>query len=453
MTAVEWARPANPLPKPTVNAPVIARSFCQKGGSRRGALRVVRAWILSIVCVAGLAGFAAAQTAPRPAITPLPASVAPPVAAAPAGRVTSIRFAGDAQRTRIAVSSDKPLTYRVFSLDSGQQRIVIELPRVRWSIGGLTAEAGTGQGSGLVASFRYSHNTASTSRLVLDLAAPATMSRDFALTPTAEEPTHRIVIDLERASAADFAAASRAETERARAAPQRAARKPLVVIDAGHGGRDPGASSPEGLREKDVTLAAALALRDELVRSRRYDVALTRSTDVFIELDQRVERARALGADLFISLHADAGGRSEVRGASVYTLSPEGERRAESERHRNDWVMAVEADQTRPAEVNQILADLVTRETKNQSTRFAHALVPALEQAGWPVLPSTHRQRGFYVLLSPDVPAVLLEMGFMTNAQDASALTSESKRRQLVRGIAGAIDGFFDSESRLLAQR
>ena len=180
-------------------------------------------------------------------------------------------------------------------------------------------------------------------------------------------------------------------------------------------------------------------------------MSLTRSTDVFIELEDRVTKARTLGADLFISLHADAGPRSETRGASVYTLSPEGEKRAETARQKNDWILDVEVASDRPEQVTQILADLVQRETKNQSARFAQALIPALAESGWPALENTHRKKGFYVLLSPDVPAVLLEMGFITNEQDAAMLVSESKRKRLVEGVAHAIDTFFETQARVLA--
>ena len=111
-------------------------------------------------------------------------------------------------------------------------------------------------------------------------------------------------------------------------------------------------------------------------------------------------------------------------------------------------MLDVETDHSRPREVNQILADLVTRDTKNQSARFALALTPALTAAGWPLLENTIRKRGFYVLLSPDVPAVLLEMGFITNPADEAAMTSATRRKKLVQGVANAIDGFFDAETR-----
>lgn len=394
----------------------------------------MRAWI-----VAALLTLAAAVGASADAVGD--------AATGPAGRVLSVRFVASEGRTRVIVESDKPLKHDIFSLSTGADRIVIDLPRVRWSLNGLTAESGSGKGAGLVGGFRYAQNTATTSRLVLDLNAPALVSRNYVITPRSDGAHPRIVIDLDSTSAKAFAAAAEAGPSDHKSEARKVMHKPLVVIDPGHGGKDPGASSPTGLREKDVTLDIALALRDALLGSGRYDVALTRSTDVFIELEDRVTKARTLGADLFIALHADAGSDPNVRGASVYTLSPEGEKRAENVRQKNDWVLDVETDRTRPREVNQILADLVTRDTKNQSARFAQALKPALSASGWPLLDNTLRKRGFYVLLSPDVPAVLLEMGFITNAVDEAMMTSETRRKKLVRGIANAIDDFFDTET------
>ncbi|HEX5006817.1 MAG TPA: N-acetylmuramoyl-L-alanine amidase [Hyphomonadaceae bacterium] len=394
----------------------------------------MRAWVLALLCALALTGTGAAY------------------ADAPA-RVTSVRFGGESDRTRVVVESDRPLRYHLFLLAAGTQRVVIDLPKVRWSINGLTAESGAGKGDGVVGGFRYAHNTATTSRLVLDLATPALVAREFVLSPKTEGDPYRIVLDLEATSLTQFAESAEGARSRPPPVAQQTARRPLIVIDPGHGGKDPGASSQKGLQEKEVTLGIAAALREELMKSKRYDVAMTRSTDVFIELEDRVARARDLGADLFISLHADAGPKAETRGASVYTLSPEGEKRVEAARHKNDWILDVEIDADRPQEVTQILADLVQRETKNQSARFAQTLVPALAEAGWPALQNTHRKRGFYVLLSPDVPAVLLEMGFITNAQDAAMLVSETKRKKLVEGIAHAIDSFFETQTQMLAAR
>jgi N-acetylmuramoyl-L-alanine amidase len=389
-----------------------------------------------LLCILGLAG---APVLPAAADTP--------------PRVLSVRFGGEPDRTRVVVESDSPVKYHVFLLAAGTQRVVIDLPKVRWSINALTAESGSGKGGGVVGGYRFAHNTATTSRLVLDLAKPALVAREFVLAPSGNDKSHRIVLDLEATTSERFAASATGERAGPQPVAQKVVRKPLIVIDPGHGGKDPGASSRKGLQEKEVTLAIATALRDQLMGSKRYDVALTRSTDAFIELEDRVTKARTLGADLFISLHADAGPKAETRGASVYTLSPEGEKRVEAARHKNDWVLDVEVDANRPQQVTQILADLVQRETKNQSARFAQTLIPALAEAGWPALENTHRKKGFYVLLSPDVPAVLLEMGFITNDSDAAMLVSDSKRKNLVEGVARAIDSFFDSQTRMLAAR
>ena len=133
--------------------------------------------------------------------------------------------------------------------------------------------------------------------------------------------------------------------------------------------------------------------------------------------------------------------------------TPEGEKRVDGARRQNDWILDVEVDSTRPEMVNQILADLVQRETKNQSARFAQILAASIGEHGWPTLQNTHRKKGLYVLLSPDVPAALLEMGFITNEDDVAAMTSETKRKKLVQGVAHAIDQFFDSQTRMVAVR
>lgn len=376
------------------------------------------------------------------------AQAAPPVA-----RIVDVRIGGEGKATRVVVESDAPLSYHVFLLAAGSHRIVIDLPRVRWSIAGLTSEAGAGKGKGVISGYRYAQNTATTSRLVLDLAKPALVARDYALSPKDGGWKHQLVFDLEPATAEQFAQAAVGDMSGPKPVTQQTSRKPLIVIDPGHGGKDPGASSKDGLHEKDITLAAALALRDQLLATERYDVALTRSTDVFIELEDRVTKARNLGADLFIALHADAGPKPATSGASVYTLSPEGEKRIDGARKKNDWILDVEVDSKRPEEVKQILADLVQRETKNQSAKFAGMVAEGLAKSGWPILENTHRKKSLYVLLSPDVPAALLEMGFMTNDGDVAALTSEAKRKKLVRTVADAIDTFFDGQSQMLAAR
>jgi N-acetylmuramoyl-L-alanine amidase len=154
------------------------------------------------------------------------------------------------------------------------------------------------------------------------------------------------------------------------------------------------------------------------------------------------------GAELFISLHADAAGSASVAGASVYTISARGETRIDRESSRNDWKIAIE-DGT-PGQLNGLLEDLVKRETKTRSAEFAELLLPELAAAG-PVLRNTHRNAGYYVLLAPDVPAVLVELGFVTNADDAKRLQSEKGRKAAVNAIAAAIDAYFDQQDLRLA--
>jgi N-acetylmuramoyl-L-alanine amidase len=221
----------------------------------------------------------------------------------------------------------------------------------------------------------------------------------------------------------------------------------VVVIDAGHGGKDPGAPGAVD-HEKDLTLAAAHALRDRLVATGRYTVVMTRDTDVFVPLEQRVQIARRANADLFISLHADSGGGDPtIRGATVYTLSEKGsDRVAHGVFDRSDWFMNValpgQDDATR-----RILLDLTQRETKNRSSVFAEMLLGKLGDRV-ELLRHSHRDAGFMVLLAPEVPAVLLEMGFISNAEDERELASPSRRAAFMGAVADAIDAYFVQESR-----
>jgi N-acetylmuramoyl-L-alanine amidase len=222
-----------------------------------------------------------------------------------------------------------------------------------------------------------------------------------------------------------------------------------VVIDAGHGGKDPGAAG-EDAHEKDITLAAARTLRDELVQTGRYKVVLTRDSDDYIPLETRVRIARRANADLFISLHADSGSDANVRGATVYTLSEKGADRADRQVfEKANWI---NVDLPGPDEqVNRILLDLTQRETRNRSSIFAETLLDHLADKT-ELLRRSHRDAGFMVLLAPDVPAVLMEMGFITNAQDEHELTSAPDRRRLMEGVASAIDAYFAHDAKLAAE-
>lgn len=374
--------------------------------------------------------------------------------------VTQVRIVGDGAPTRITIWTDKPETADAVVLERpGERKVVLLLAQNGYSA--------AGEGTGGVEAWALEPE-----RLEFWLDRPLAVTRMLRLPPTGKERAWRVILDLDTISEARFTtnarrdgkklakletemAAKRAEVRRelagaATRAPLRPGkgRKHVVVIDAGHGGRDPGALALAGGREKDITLKAALDLRDLLNKSGRYDVRLTRDTDIYVEHEDRVTMARNWGAELFISLHADAAAASSVSGASVYTISARGETRIDREASRNDWKIDIE-DGT-PERLSGLLEDLVKRETKTRSAEFAEMLLPELAKAG-PVLRNTHRNAGFYVLLAPDVPAVLLELGFLTNAEDAKRLQSDKGRAAAVKAVAAAIDTYFDQQDLRLA--
>jgi N-acetylmuramoyl-L-alanine amidase len=228
--------------------------------------------------------------------------------------------------------------------------------------------------------------------------------------------------------------------------PARGENPPLVVIDPGHGGRDPGApAAVENLQEKDVTLALGKAIRDELAASGRVRAALTREDDRFIPLEQRYAIARRLGASLFISLHADAAPANDAaRGATVYTLSEvaSDQEAALLARRENAADAIGGVSMSRDPNVNLILIDLAQRESMEISARFAQLLhreaAPIFRfQENW------HRFAAFVVLKAPDIPSVLFEAGYVSNREDLSYLTSVEGRREMATGLRRAIEAHF----------
>jgi N-acetylmuramoyl-L-alanine amidase len=195
------------------------------------------------------------------------------------------------------------------------------------------------------------------------------------------------------------------------------------------------------VREKDVVLDAALKLRDALQQGGRYRVALTRDTDRFVELDDRVRYARDQHADLFISVHADSHANHDAQGASVYTLSENGATRAQTMMAAQNWDIDL-GQARRDGVVGDILVDLAQRETTNRSAQFAQTVIPRLGEVA-PLLRNTHRNAGFFVLLAPDVPAVLIETGFLSNAADERRLSDPTARERLAEAMAGAVDAYF----------
>ncbi|MEO0606683.1 MAG: N-acetylmuramoyl-L-alanine amidase [Pseudomonadota bacterium] len=406
--------------------------------------------------------------------------------------VQSIGVAGDGEFTRITLTSHQPLNPNIFLRDTEDGMLIEMVPEtLRLSQSAFFAEPTGGI---------YAY-TLETDRIIFELDRPMMIMREIDLPPAGSEQLYRFIVDLSGVSdarfrihaqkdaarfakfeAARFAAAEArrlapsgveaatltetaaiAETPALRDRPEAPSAKPAgfgalmqmaarqrrtVVIDPGHGGRDPGALAVNGGEEADIVLATSLKLKSIIEKDPRYVVRLTRETDVYVEHEDRVTMARDWGADLFISVHADAAGKPTVNGASVYTISTRGEARMEGTAERFGWDMPFEDGTSE--EVSSILQDLTVRETKSNSSIFAEFLVPELGQAG-PLLRNTHRQANFFVLLAPDVPAVLVEIGFLTNKNDARRLKTERGRRKSAEAIKRAIDAYFDRQDLLLA--
>jgi N-acetylmuramoyl-L-alanine amidase len=330
---------------------------------------------------------------------------------------------------RVTVALDRPTTATTFFL-SDPNRFVIDLANSHIAL--PQGASGEGPGGGVVRRYRYAPRPDGISRLVLDLEAPASIVRQ----ELGGRRSPEISFDL--APTAPFVPAP-APVER----PGRSGQRRTIVVDAGHGGRDPGAVGVTGVREKDVVLDAALKLRDALESRGQYRVALTRDADRFIELEDRVHFARTQNADLFISIHADSNPNRDATGASVYTLSERGAARAQNMIGAQNWDLDL-GDAPRQGVTHDILVDLTQRETTNRSGQFAQTVIPRLGQVA-PLLRNTHRNAGLFVLLAPDVPAVLIETGFLSNVTDERRLADPRAREAMAGAMAGAVDAYFAS--------
>lgn len=367
--------------------------------------------------------------------------------------VHSVVVQGDGLHTRIVISADTEIQHDEFLTIGSGSSLVVDVGGKPW-IGGNLDFTPVG---GVLATDWVD------GQLVFWLEGPMQISRTLDLPPYGRRASHRVIIDLVPVSRARFDRAARSDMRRldslvserrlaSAEGPRRVAAgglRHVVVIDPGHGGRDPG-TSHHGAVERAIVLQSAQRLKDMLDNNPLYDVRLTRSDDTFIELEDRVKLARDWGADLFISLHADAAGSPSVMGAGVYTLSAKGERRVTNTARAQKWELPIETGEE-PDEVVNILEDFLKRETKSNSEKFAGMLIPRLADAG-PILRDTQRAGNFFVLLAPDVPAVLVEMGFLTNREDAKRLQSASGQRKAMSAVAGAIDAYFAEQDLLLAQ-
>jgi N-acetylmuramoyl-L-alanine amidase len=376
-------------------------------------------------------------------------------AAAAGGGVLKVRLGGDQTETRIVIDLDRAASGKLANDPGAPRQVVLNLPGVNVD-GDLQ-----GSGLGLVKAWTV-ERTATGARLHLDLSADASVKRRFLLPPADGVANYRYVLDLgssapvrpvappvQRIAGADTVTLISMPAQQA----QQQIRKPIslrkvVIIDAGHGGKDPGAQGAAGT-EKDVTLAAARALKARLEKSGRYRVVMTRESDAYVPLDTRVQIARHADADLFISLHADSGPDANTRGASVYTLADRASGRSAKFVSKDDWFMKASAPGDRG--VSGILFDLTQRATHNRSASFAEMLLDRVADQQ-PLLRRSHREAGLAVLLAPDVPAVLLEMGFITSPEDEAILGDPAGRARLMGAVADTIDAYFAQETKLASR-
>lgn len=383
-----------------------------------------------------------------------------PVAAPNFPVASDARLAGDGKQTRFVLDLDKPIQFRAFTL-ADPYRVIVDIPQVSFQ---LPAGAGTA-GRGLVKAFRYGLVMPGGSRIVFDLTGPARIAKSFVL-PAANGQPPRLVLELEEVDRTTFiqslpaesrpqlrpaiADAASATVPAVTAAPPTPSEppdlRPVVVIDPGHGGADNG-TQENNESEKNLVLGFGLALRDRIEKGGKYRVVMTRTDDTFIPLDERVRIARNQSAALFVSIHADAlpRGEGDAQGATIYTLSDrasdtEAERLAEAE-NKADAIGGVNLTEE-PTDVADILIDLAQRETRTFSNRFARLLMGEMKNT---VRMHKHplKSARFRVLKAPDVPSVLVELGYVSNKDDLEHLVSESWRSRTVGSMAQAIDAFF----------
>ncbi len=377
----------------------------------------------------------------------------PPVEAAGVPVISNLRIGNHPDKVRIVFDLDQKVDFSIFLLPD-PYRVVLDVPEVSFRL----PESAASRAVGPIAGWRYGQFRPGTSRVVIDAGSPVQVKSAFVLPPSGDQQ-YRLVIDLAVASRDVFLEESDASIQRhvalsaPRVSPPPAAPAPLpksddrmtIVIDAGHGGVDPGAIGENGVYEKNIVLAAAQALKAALEETGRYKAVLTRDGDSFIRLRERIAIARRVDADLFVSLHADSIKDGSLRGLSVYTLSEnasdkEAESLAASE-NKADIVAGIDLTQQEP-EVTNILIDLAQRRTMNYSARLAGYVVKEMERET-KLLGRPHRFAGFAVLKAPDVPSVLVELGFLSNREDNRRLNDPAFRRKVATGLTRAIDRYF----------
>jgi N-acetylmuramoyl-L-alanine amidase len=378
-----------------------------------------------------------------------PASAAPdsyPIA-------TSVRLGGDGTRTRFVMDLTRTIAVHAFTL-ADPYRVVLDIPEVLFQLPPKSGESGRG----LIKAFRFGLMMEGGSRIVLDVAKPVRIEKAYAMDAAAGDPA-RLVLDLVATDRQSFmrriAVQDKLATSEARPPAEPQAKpgdqRPVVMVDPGHGGIDTGTVAPTGQEEKNIVLDMAKRVRTRLEQMGKYRVLMTRSDDSYVPLDERVRMARAAGASLFVSIHADSLPHREgdARGATVYTLSskasdPAAAAVAEKE-NRSDVIAGVDL-KTEPDDVAGILLDLARRETKTFSMQLAHTLVKDMKGVAL-LHKEPLKSAGFRVLRAPDVPSVLVELGYVSNRQDLKSLMSDDWREHTADAIAKAIDAYLSSHT------
>ena len=370
------------------------------------------------------------------------------------GEITGLRIGHGSDTVRVVFDSSTEFDYNVFLL-SGPKRLVIDtdnivvpksLEKVRDS-------------NNIVGHVRVGKLDGAKNRIVFDLLKPVIIKKAFMLAPQSTFKW-RLAIDIKVSNDNEFNSkvghkfafsngkniTTSSNSASSSKVVNKKEEKKIIVIDAGHGGHDPGAIGYSGVYEKNITLATAKELKRQLDALKKYKVYLTRSTDVFIPLRQRVKIARKHNADLFISIHADSAKNRKATGLSIYTLSEkasdkEAEALAERE-NQADIILGLDmGDQSK--EVSEVLISLAQGETRNRSSEFAAAVVREMKKSV-KTISDTHRFAGFAVLKAPDVPSVLLEMGYLSNKNEERLLKQPNYRKKLATSTVKAINRYFE---------
>jgi N-acetylmuramoyl-L-alanine amidase len=413
------------------------------------------------LALAALLFIAAVPTPPLAAEAP----AGPPADATAAGAspvMNDARIVGDARRTRFIADLSGSVDVGLFTL-ADPYRIVLDLPQVRFAL----PEGLGGSGRGLISAFRYGMISPGKSRIVLDVTGPVHVDKSFVV-PSAEDQPARLVIDVVPTTRKAFLEANRdyrdAQSAEALAKRNRALVPPstidhdrlVLVIDPGHGGIDSGATGSTGALEKNITLEFSKLLGAKLEETGLYDVHYTRTDDSFVALGERVDMARARGARLFVSIHANSFSARAVRGTVIYTVSDEASDKMAAEiaasENRSDILAGLDIDKQDSNEVTDILIDLTKRETRNFGVVFARNLVKELSSTT-KMFKIPHQQAGFLVLEAPDVPSAMVELGYLSNSDDEKQLLSPDWREEAADSIVRAIASYFKTKVVQKAER